>query len=86
MTSGERGTLVTIACAVQAFGDCIPPFFVFLRKRYHDHFVQSAPLSSAGSGNALGLKRENDFFLFHQHFQKHTKASKEMKKAFVAMG
>ena len=79
MTSGERKTLVTIACAVQALGNCTPPFFVFPRKRYHDHFVQSAPLGSAGSGNASGWMQENDFLLFLQHFQKHTKASKERK-------
>ena len=44
MTFGERGTLVTIACAVQALGNSIPPFFVFPRKRYKDHFVQNGPL------------------------------------------
>ena len=30
MTSGERGILVTIACAEQALGNCIPPFLCFL--------------------------------------------------------
>ena len=30
MTSGERRTLVTITCAVQALGNCIPPFLCFL--------------------------------------------------------
>ena len=54
MTSGERGTLVTIACAVQALGNSIPPFFVFPRKRYKDHFVQNGPLGSAGSGDESG--------------------------------
>ena len=52
---------------------------MFPRKHYHDHFVQSAPLGSAGSGNASGWMQENDFLLFLQHFQKHTKASRERK-------
>ena len=29
LTSGERGTLVTIACAVSAIGNSVPPFLFF---------------------------------------------------------
>ena len=29
MTSAERGALVSVACAVQALGNSIPPFFCF---------------------------------------------------------
>ncbi|EFX67521.1 hypothetical protein DAPPUDRAFT_115384 [Daphnia pulex] len=29
IVSAERGTLVTVVCAVSAFGNTIPPFFVF---------------------------------------------------------
>ena len=75
MTSGERGTLVTIACAVQALGNCIPPFFVFPRKRYHDHFVKSAPLGSAGSGNASGKK--TTFFYSFSTFKNTLKQAKK---------
>ncbi|CAF4872085.1 unnamed protein product [Pieris macdunnoughi] len=39
VTSAERGTLVTVACAVNALGNAIPPFFIFPTVRYHDHFV-----------------------------------------------
>ena len=46
MTSGERGTLVSVAYAVQALGNSIPPFFVFPRQNYKQHYVQSGPLGT----------------------------------------
>ncbi|XP_033180906.1 tigger transposable element-derived protein 6-like [Mastacembelus armatus] len=79
MTSGERGVLVSVACAVQALGNAIPPFFVFPRKRYKEYFVQNGPTGSAGSGNASGWMQEEDFLLFLNHFAKHTKVSPEKK-------
>ncbi len=39
MTSAERGSLVSIACAVNAIGNTVPPMFVSPRMRYADHFV-----------------------------------------------
>lgn len=33
MTSAERGSLVTMALAVNAAGNSMPPFFLFPRKR-----------------------------------------------------
>ncbi|RXN03369.1 tigger transposable element-derived 6-like protein [Labeo rohita] len=79
MTSGERGTLVSFAYAVQALGNTIPPFFVFPRKNFKDHFIQSGPLGSAGSANASGWMQEEDFLSFLVHFVKHTKVSPERK-------
>ncbi|XP_014831133.1 PREDICTED: uncharacterized protein LOC106909301 [Poecilia mexicana] len=77
MTSGERGVLVSVACAVQALGNSIPPFFVFPRKRYKELFIQSGPTGSAGSGNASGWMQDEDFLLFLAQFAKHTKVSPE---------
>ena len=34
LTSGERGTLVTLGFAVSAFGNSIPPIFLFPRKKF----------------------------------------------------
>ena len=79
MTSGERGTLVSVAYAVQALGNSIPPFFVFPRQNYKQHFVQSGPLGSAGSANKSGWMQEDDFLYFLGHFAKHTKVSPERK-------
>nr|XP_023676800.1 uncharacterized protein LOC111848778 [Paramormyrops kingsleyae] len=79
MTSGERGTLVSVAYAVQALGNTIPPFFVFPRKNFKDHFVHGGPLGSAGSANTSGWMQEEDFLSFLGHFVKHTKVSPERK-------
>ena len=74
MTSGERGTLVSVAYAVQALGNSLPPFFVFPRNNFKEHFVQSGPLGSAGSANKSGW-----ILSFLGHFAKHTKVSPERK-------
>lgn len=80
MTPGERGVLVSVACAVQALGNAsFFPFFVFPRKRYKQYFIQSGPTGRAGSGNASGWMQEEDFRLFLDHFAKHTKVSPEKK-------
>ncbi|GAA6089591.1 uncharacterized protein LOC113031129 [Tachysurus ichikawai] len=45
LTSAERGTLVTIAAAVSATGNSIPPYFVFPRVYYKDYFLKNGPHS-----------------------------------------
>ena len=34
MTSGERGTLVTVGVAANAIGNSVPPIFIFPRKNF----------------------------------------------------
>ena len=53
VTSAERGTLITVAFAVNALGNSMPPFF-FPRVRYHDYFVRDGPLGSVGAPNPSG--------------------------------
>ncbi|KAK7149284.1 hypothetical protein R3I94_008801 [Phoxinus phoxinus] len=77
MTSGERGTLVTIAFAGNAQGNHVPPFFIFPRKKYRDHFVRDGPAGSIGSANGSGWMQEAEFLLFLQDFAIHTRVSKE---------
>jgi hypothetical protein len=74
VTSAERGSLVTMAVAVSASGNSIPPFFVFPRKKYRDYFIASG---SAGSVNKSRWMTGNDFVLFRQHFIKHTRVTKD---------
>ncbi len=45
LTSAERGALVTLALAVNAQGNHIPPYVVFPRKKYHDLFVLASDLA-----------------------------------------
>ena len=77
MTSGERGSLVTIAVAVSATGNVVPPFFIFPRVHFRDNFLKCAPPGSSGSANPSGWMKESHFLEFLKHFVKHTKCSKE---------
>ncbi|MBS0032909.1 MAG: hypothetical protein KFE23_02420 [Candidatus Baumannia cicadellinicola] len=77
IVSAERGSLVTVACAISATGNSIPPFFVFPRVHFKDHFIAYGPPGSAGSSNKSGWIQEEDFALFLKHFHKHTKSSIE---------
>lgn len=54
MTSTEKSTLVTLAVAVSATGNSIPPFFVFPRVKFRDHFLTGAPAGSTGDANSSG--------------------------------
>ncbi|XP_066950693.1 uncharacterized protein [Macrobrachium rosenbergii] len=77
MTSAERGTLVTVAIAVSAIGNAVPPFFVFPRVHFRDHFLTNGPPGSSGAANPSGWMKESNFLEFLKHFVKHTKCSKE---------
>ncbi|XP_011870541.1 PREDICTED: uncharacterized protein LOC105563512 [Vollenhovia emeryi] len=75
ITSAERGTLVTIAAAVSAAGNSIPPFFIFPRVKFRDHFIRDAPTGSAGDANPSGWMNEDSFVKYAHHFVKHARPS-----------
>nr|CAI5825316.1 unnamed protein product [Callosobruchus analis] len=77
MTSAERGSLVTIALAGNAIGNCIPPTFIFPRKRFKDHLIRDGPAGSIGVAKGSGRMQEDDFHLFLEHFKNHVRPSKE---------
>lgn len=77
VTSGERGTLVTVVVAVSGCGNSMPPMFIFSRKRFHDHFIRDAPTGSVGAGNKSGWMTDIEFVMFVQHFIQHARPSKE---------
>ncbi|MGL5757251.1 hypothetical protein, partial [Plesiomonas sp.] len=77
LTSTERGTLVTIAAAVSATGNSIPPYFVFPRVYYRDYFLKNGPFGSRGGANVSGWMKEEHFVDFLKHFVSHTKCSTE---------
>lgn len=72
ITSAERGTLVTVACAVSGTGNSIPPYFVFPLVNFKPHFLNNAPTGSNGSANKSGWMKEIDFCIFLEHFVSHT--------------
>ncbi|XP_030753863.1 uncharacterized protein LOC115880724 [Sitophilus oryzae] len=75
LTSAERGTLVTLTCAVNAVGNFVPPMFIFPRIRYQEHFIRDGPIGSTGTGNASGWMQDTEFLKYLQHFQKYASAT-----------
>ena len=76
ITSAERGTLVTLACAVSATGNSIQPYFVFPDPQ-GTHFLSDAPTGSKGGANTSGWMIDRHFVDFLKHFVEHSKCSKE---------
>lgn len=62
ISSGERGTNVTMALAVSAAGDKIPPFFVYPRAKFQDRFLLHGTANARGVANGSGWQT-NDTFL-----------------------
>lgn len=77
ITSQERGTLVTMALAVSATGNSIPPFFIFPRVHFREHFLSNAPPGSTGAANPSGWMKREHFLDFCKHFVKHVGCSPE---------
>lgn len=46
LTSGERGQLVTVVCAMSAAGYYVPPMFIFKRERMKEALERNGPTSA----------------------------------------
>ncbi|KAL2086177.1 hypothetical protein ACEWY4_017236 [Coilia grayii] len=75
VTSAERGELVTVACAVNATGNAIPPMFVFPRVRFKEQFLNGSPAGSVGHSTRSGWMNEEAFIIFMEHFIRQTNCS-----------
>ncbi|KAJ8933909.1 hypothetical protein NQ314_013710 [Rhamnusium bicolor] len=75
VTSAERGTLVTLAFAVSATGNSVPPYLIFPRVHFKDHFLKEGPPGSVGGANPSGWMKETHFLKYVKHFVRHTRAS-----------
>ncbi|XP_071037117.1 uncharacterized protein [Parasteatoda tepidariorum] len=51
MTPGMLGKLITIISALNAIGNSVPPFLIFLRKFFKHHMLNGAPLGTIGAAN-----------------------------------
>ena len=54
MTSGERGTTVTVVCAMSAAGGFIPPMIIFPRKRLAEGLMRGAPTGAIAAVSDSG--------------------------------
>lgn len=75
--SQERGTNVTMALAVSASGQFIPPFYIFPRKNMRSNFLDNASAGSVGYANESGWMTASEFVKYMQHFIKYSNASKD---------
>ena len=83
MTSGERGTLVTLCCCVSAMGTAIPPFLVFPRVRVKEHMKLGAPPGTEVAAHPSGWMTTENFDLFLQHFARYSNCNLERKVLLV---
>lgn len=83
MTSAERGELVTVSTCVSALGNHIPPMMVFPRVNFKEYMLKGAPPGTIGGANSSGWSNEEMYFIFMQHFIKHTKPSKDERVLLV---
>lgn len=77
MTSGERGTLVTIIACANALGNTVPPMMIFPRVRFKEAMLNGAPPGTIGGANASGWSNADKFLDYLNHFIRFVKPSKE---------
>ncbi|KAJ4935245.1 hypothetical protein JOQ06_016781, partial [Pogonophryne albipinna] len=71
----DRGELVTVACAVNATGNAVPPMFISPRVRFKDSLLNGSPAGSIGHCTKSGWMNEDAFLIFLKHFIRHTNCS-----------
>lgn len=77
ITSGERGVLVTVCCVINAYGNKLPPTFIFPRVNFKSHMQHGAPPGSLGLACQSGWMNSDLFIETLNHFIKHTNSSKD---------
>lgn len=73
ITSGERGTLITIALAVSATGNSTPPFIIFPRKKLRPFMMVNAPPGAIGAVHPSGWMTAENFLRFIERFVQFTR-------------
>ncbi|GBP27792.1 hypothetical protein EVAR_94196_1 [Eumeta japonica] len=77
VTSAERGTLVTMCCAVSATGSTLPPAMVFPRKQLKSFMLNGAPVGTLGLAQSTDCMNSDLFPEVMKHFVKVTASTKE---------
>jgi len=54
VTSAQRGRTITVDCAMNTVGHCVPPAFIFPRKNMRRDFHDDAPCESLGMVHKSG--------------------------------
>ncbi|XP_004207692.2 uncharacterized protein LOC101241821 [Hydra vulgaris] len=77
ITSPERGSLVTVCCALNAIRNSIPPLFVFPRVKLHDYMIEEGPPGCVGFANPSGWMNSDIFIKWIKHFVRYSNCSHE---------
>jgi len=77
LTAAERGSMITMALAVNAGGSSIPPFFLFNKVRMPKDIMEHATSGAIGCANGSGWMMSAEFLQFMKHFIQHSKSTKE---------
>ena len=77
ISSAERGTNVSVVCAMSASGQYIPPAFIYPRKRMKAELLDGAPPSSVGMVSDSSFINRELFVDYATHFRDHAKPTKE---------
>lgn len=83
ISSQERGSMVTMALAVNAEGNSIPPFFLFARKNMQSSFMENSSPGAVGFANGSGWMQQTEFVEYIKFFIDKTKASKQTPKLLL---
>lgn len=83
MTSGERGSNVTIIACVNALGNSVPPCMIFPRVHFKPHMINGAPPETLGLATPNGWSNAEKFEDFLNHFIKHVRPNVENKVLLI---
>lgn len=77
ITSAERGSMITLAFAVNAAGNSIPPFYLFPRQKMSPSYLEHASKETVGYANGSGWMEQNEFVKFIHHYIQYSHSSKD---------
>lgn len=86
VTSAERGQTITLVCIDGATGKAVPPYFIFPRKNFRNHFLKGAPPGSAGGVSDSGWTNGKIFLSILKHFKLHERPTKDNPKLIILDG
>lgn len=86
ITSAERGSHVTVVCAMSSNGNYVPPALIFARKNLKQELGDNVPPGTLLLAQESGWMTGPVFLKYLEHFQKHTKANVDDKILLIVDG
>lgn len=83
LTSAERGSMMTLAFAVSATGNTIPPFYLLPRKNLQTSFREHVTKETVTIANESGWMTQKEFVHWMRHFIQFSGASKSTPKLLL---